>query len=84
MNSFVRQQKKKNICLFFWVFIAQFTVETLLYFISLDGFGMEKISFTCIIFTYLIPRIDLKIKKNADKSTFFFNIILKKLDILSV
>ena len=76
--------KKEKYLFIFWVFIAQFTVETLLYFISLDGFGIEKISFTCIIFTYLIPRIDLKIKKNADKSTFFFIIVLKKLDILSV
>ena len=37
-----------------WVFILQSIVEILFYFISLHGFGMEKISFTCIIFTYLI------------------------------
>ena len=46
--------KKDRYLFIFWVFILQFIVEILFYFISLDGFGMEKISFTCIIFSYLI------------------------------
>ena len=46
--------KKERYLFIFWVFILQIIVETLLHFISLDGFGMEKISFTCIIFAYLI------------------------------
>lgn len=46
--------KKERYLFIFGVFILQIIVETLLHFISLDGFGMEKISFTCIIFAYLI------------------------------
>ena len=46
--------KKEKYLFIFWVFLLQFIVEVLFYFIYLDGFGMEKISFTCIIFTYLI------------------------------
>ena len=76
--------KKERYLFISWVFILQSIVEILFYLTSLHGLGMEKNSFSCIIFTYLIPRIDLKLKKNADKSTFFFNIVLKKLDILSV
>ena len=46
--------KKERYLFIFWVFLLQFIVEILFYFISLHGFGMEKISFTCIIFAYLI------------------------------
>lgn len=46
--------KKERYLFISWVFILQFIVEVLFYFIYLDGFGMEKISFTCIIFFYLI------------------------------
>ena len=46
--------KKEKYLFISWVFILQSIVEILFYFISLHGFGMEKISFTCIIFTYLI------------------------------
>ena len=46
--------KKEKYLFIFWVFLAQSIVEILFYFISLHGFGMEKISFTCIIFAYLI------------------------------
>ena len=46
--------KKERYLFISWVFILQFIVEVLFYFIYLDGFGMEKISFTCIIFAYLI------------------------------
>ena len=46
--------KKERYLFISWVFILQSIVEILFYFISLHGFGMEKISFTCIIFTYLI------------------------------
>ena len=46
--------KKERYLFISWVFLLQFIVEVLFYFIYLDGFGMEKISFTCIIFAYLI------------------------------
>ena len=46
--------KKEKYLFIFWVFLLQSIVEILFYFISLHGFGMEKISFTCIIFAYLI------------------------------
>ena len=46
--------KKEKYLFISWVFILQSIVEILFYFISLHGFGMEKISSTCIIFTYLI------------------------------
>ena len=44
--------KKEKYLFIFWVFLLQFIVEVLFYFIYLDGFGMEKSSFTCIIFFY--------------------------------
>ena len=46
--------KKERYLFIFWVFILQSIVEILFYLTSLHGFGMEKISFTCIIFAYLI------------------------------
>ena len=46
--------KKENYLFIFGVFIAQSIVEILFYFISLHGLGIEKISFVCIIFVYLI------------------------------
>ncbi len=46
--------KKEKYLFVFGVFIAQSIVEILFYFISLHGLGIEKISFVCIIFVYLI------------------------------
>ena len=46
--------KKERYLFISWVFILQSIVEILFYLTSLHGLGMEKISFTCIIFTYLI------------------------------
>ena len=46
--------KKERYLFIFWVFILQSIVEILFYLTSLHGLGMEKISFTCIIFAYLI------------------------------
>lgn len=46
--------KKERYLFISWVFILQSIVEILFYFISLHGLGMEKISFTCLIFVYLI------------------------------
>ena len=46
--------KKEKYLFIFGVFIAQSIVEILFYFISLHGLGIEKISFICIIFVYLI------------------------------
>ena len=46
--------KKEKYLFIFGVFIAQSIVEILFYFISLHGLGIEKISFVCIIFVYLI------------------------------
>ena len=66
--------KKERYLFIFWVFILQIIVETLLHFISLDGFGMEKISFTCIIFAYLIG-----LKKNDKCKAIFISLILSLL-----
>lgn len=66
--------KKERYLFIFWVFILQIIVETLLHFISLDGFGMEKISFTCIIFTYLIG-----LKKYDKCKAIFISLILSLL-----
>ena len=46
--------KKEKYLFIFGVFLAQSIVEILFYFISLHGLGIEKISFVCIIFVYLI------------------------------
>ena len=46
--------KKEKYLFVFGVFIAQSIVEILFYFFSFHGLGMEKISFTCMIFVYLI------------------------------
>ena len=46
--------KKEKYLFISWVFILQSIVEILFYLTSLHGLGMEKISFTCIIFAYLI------------------------------
>ena len=46
--------EKEKYLFIFGVFIAQSIVEILFYFISLHGLGIEKISFVCIIFVYLI------------------------------
>ena len=54
MNSFVRQQKKKDICLFLGYLYYSLLLKFYFYLTSLHGLGMEKISFTCIIFAYLI------------------------------
>ena len=66
--------KKERYLFNFWVFILQIIVETLLHFISLDGFGMEKISFTCIIFAYLIG-----LKKYDKCKAIFISLILSLL-----
>lgn len=66
--------KKERYLFIFWVFILQIIVETLLHFISLDGFGMEKISFTCIIFAYLIG-----FKKYDKCKAIFISLILSLL-----
>ena len=66
--------KKERYLFIFWVFILQIIVETLLHFISLDGFGMEKISFTCIIFAYLIG-----LKKYDKCKAIFISLILSLL-----
>lgn len=46
--------KKEKYLFIFGVFLAQSIVEILFYFFSFHGLGMEKISFTCMIFVYLI------------------------------
>ena len=46
--------KKERYLFISWVFILQSIVEILFYLTSLNGLGMEKISFTCLIFVYLI------------------------------
>ena len=66
--------KKERYLFIFWVFILQIIVETLLHFISLDGFGMEKISFTCIIFAYLIG-----LKKYDKCKAIFISLLLSLL-----
>ena len=66
--------KKERYLFIFWVFILQIIVETLLHFISLDGFGMEKISFTCIIFFYLIG-----LKKFDKYKAIFISLLLSLL-----
>lgn len=66
--------KKERYLFIFWVFILQIIVESLLHFISLDGFGMEKISFTCIIFAYLIG-----LKKYDKCKAIFISLILSLL-----
>ena len=66
--------KKERYLFIFWVFILQIIVETLLHFISLDGFGMGKISFTCIIFAYLIG-----LKKYDKCKAIFISLILSLL-----
>ena len=66
--------KKERYLFIFWVFILQIIVETLLHFISLDGFGMEKISFTCVIFAYLIG-----FKKYDKCKAIFISLILSLL-----
>lgn len=67
-------KKKEYLFCIFGVFILQIIVETLLHFISLDGFGMEKISFTCIIFAYLIG-----LKKYDKCKAIFISLILSLL-----
>ena len=66
--------KKERYLFIFWVFILQIIVEILLHFISLDGFGMEKISFTCVIFAYLIG-----FKKYDKCKAIFISLILSLL-----
>ncbi len=46
--------KKEKYLFVFGVFIAQSIVEIIFYLFSFHGLGMEKISFTCMIFVYLI------------------------------
>ena len=66
--------KKERYLFTSWVFILQFIVEVLFYFIYLDGFGMEKISFTCIIFFYLIG-----LKKFDKYKAIFISLLLSLL-----
>ena len=66
--------KKEKYLFIFWVFIAQFTVETLLYFIFLDGFGIEKISFTFMVFAYLMG-----LKKYDKYKAIFISLLLSLL-----
>ena len=66
--------KKEKYLFIFWVFLAQSIVEILFYFISLHGFGMEKISFTCIIFAYLIG-----LKKFDKYKAIFISLLLSLL-----
>ena len=66
--------KKEKYLFIFWVFLLQFIVEVLFYFIYLDGFGMEKISFTCIIFFYLIG-----LKKFDKYKAIFISLLLSLL-----
>ena len=66
--------KKERYLFIFWVFLLQFIVEILFYFISLHGFGMEKISFTCIIFFYLIG-----LKKFDKYKAIFISLLLSLL-----
>ena len=66
--------KKEKYLFIFCVFLLQFIVEVLLYFISLHGFGMEKISFTCIIFVYLIG-----LKKFDKYKAIFISLLLSLL-----
>ena len=66
--------KKERYLFISWVFILQFIVEVLFYFIYLDGFGMEKISFTCIIFFYLIG-----LKKFDKYKAIFISLLLSLL-----
>ena len=66
--------KKERYLFISWVFILQFIVEVLFYFIYLDGFGMEKISFTCIIFFYLIG-----LKKFEKYKAIFISLLLSLL-----
>lgn len=66
--------KKERYLFIFGVFIAQFTVETLLYFIFLDGFGIEKISFTFMVFAYLMG-----LKKYDKYKAIFISLLLSLL-----
>ena len=66
--------KKEKYLFISWVFILQSIVEILFYFISLHGFGMEKISFTCIIFFYLIG-----LKKFDKYKAIFISLLLSLL-----
>ena len=66
--------KKERYLFISWVFILQFIVEVLFYFIYLDGFGMKKISFTCIIFFYLIG-----LKKFDKYKAIFISLLLSLL-----
>ena len=66
--------KKDRYLFIFWVFILQFIVEIIFLFISLNGFGMEKISFTCIIFSYLIG-----LKKYDKYKAIFISLLLSLL-----
>ena len=66
--------KKEKYLFIFCVFLLQFIVEVLLYFISLHGFGMEKISFTCIIFVYLMG-----LKKFDKYKAIFISLLLSLL-----
>lgn len=66
--------KKERYLFISWVFILQFIVEVLFYFIYLDGFGMEKNSFTCIIFFYLIG-----LKKFDKYKAIFISLLLSLL-----
>ena len=66
--------KKERYLFISWVFLLQFIVEVLFYFIYLDGFGMEKISFTCIIFFYLIG-----LKKFDKYKAIFISLLLSLL-----
>lgn len=66
--------KKERYLFISWVFILQFIVEVLFYFIYLDGFGMEKISFTCILFFYLIG-----LKKFDKYKAIFISLLLSLL-----
>ena len=66
--------KKEKYLFIFWVFLLQFIVEVLFYFIYLDGFGMEKISFTCIIIFYLIG-----LKKFDKYKAIFISLLLSLL-----
>lgn len=66
--------KKERYLFISWVFILQSIVEILFYLTSLHGLGMEKISFTCIIFFYLIG-----LKKFDKYKAIFISLLLSLL-----
>lgn len=66
--------KKERYLFIFLVFVLQSIVEILLFSISLHGLGIEKISFTCIIFAYLIG-----VKKYNKYKAIFISLLLSLL-----